>query len=115
MFQNDTIDLIVYISSGLLAAGVFVKTGISIARFLRRVNTLVTQWIGNPELQIPGMVDRMEDHASRLKEIEGQLRPVQGKTIRERIVALERDVGNLRRQTKRNTRQQRRGTGVGGE
>lgn len=95
MFQNFTIDLIVYIGAGVMAAGVIITAVTNVVRFIRRINTLVTQWLGNPDLGVPGMIDRLEDHARRLGEIEKQTRPVNGKTLRERIDSVERKVRNL--------------------
>lgn len=109
--MNTTLDLIIYISSGLLATGVLVKTVVSIARFFRRVNTLVTQWIGNPDLGIPGMVDRMEDHGRRLGEIEEQLKPKAGKTLRERLDIAEREIATLKRSHARKRPRATTGTG----
>ncbi len=114
MTMNPTVDLIIYISSGLLAAGVLIKAVVSAARFIRRINTLVTQWIGNPDLGIPGMVDRMEDHGRRLGEIEEQLKPKAGKTLRDRLDVVEREIASLKRRgTNTRTRARSTTTGMG--
>ncbi|MER7114116.1 hypothetical protein ABT332_06465 [Saccharomonospora azurea] len=112
MTMSPTLDLIIYISSGLLAAGVLIKTLVAVGRFFRRVNTLLTQWLGDSELQIPGMVDRMEDHARRLADIEEQIRPKGGKTLRERLDDVEREVNSLKRRRTR-TRTTTNGMGMG--
>ncbi|WIX76024.1 hypothetical protein QRX50_31695 [Amycolatopsis carbonis] len=90
-------DIAVYTSSGLLAAGVTWQTLAKAGRFFRRVNTVVTQWLGDKDLEIPGMLDRMDVHERRLEDIEDQLKPKGGRTLRERLDIVERDVTRIKK------------------